>query len=313
MPTLAEDDDARLLWYCNLAHGSTWSYRVVTMTAVRDGAAYERLATRIQRVTCRSGCGRSTPRATTSHAKVLVPLPWSPMADLDLASVPGGGVDRDPVVYMQDTMWPYEDKFADYIEASGSVYSKSLEHRDSGAPRFLDIEAGFQPAFGSHVRREVMLMQRVLDVDRLQNLLMTDIPHAMRAPGTWMHDALALRDKWESLLLRTARWSPAPLGACADRRRWRDAVRPRDARGRRPQGRRVRDALPHRLDADARRRRRRPPALVHEPRARQRARVQRGDHHRRARRRGVGAARRAASAPATCASGCSRSTPAATT
>jgi hypothetical protein len=26
-----------------------------------------------------------------------------------------------------------------------------------------------------------------------------------------MHDALALRDKWESLLLRTARWSPAPL------------------------------------------------------------------------------------------------------
>jgi hypothetical protein len=40
---------------------------------------------------------------------------------------------------------------------------------------------------------------------------MTDIPHAMRAPGTWMHDALALRDKWESLLLRTARWSPAPV------------------------------------------------------------------------------------------------------
>ena len=48
MPTLAEDDDARLLWYCNLAHGATWSYRVVTVTAVRDGAAYERLARRTQ-------------------------------------------------------------------------------------------------------------------------------------------------------------------------------------------------------------------------------------------------------------------------
>ena len=35
-----------------------------------------------------------------------------------------GGVDRDPVVYMQDTMWPYEDKFLDYIEASGSVKEK---------------------------------------------------------------------------------------------------------------------------------------------------------------------------------------------
>ena len=152
--------------------------------------------------------------------KEVLPEVWSPQlrnsrtVDIYLpASYESGR--RFPVVYMQDTMWPYEDKFLDYIEASGSVYSKSLEHRDSGAPRFLDIEAGFQPAFGSHVRREVMLMQRVLDVDRLQGLLMTDIPHEMRAPGTWMHDALALRDKWESLLLRTARWSPAPLAEVA--------------------------------------------------------------------------------------------------
>jgi hypothetical protein len=186
MPTLAEDDDARLLWYCNLAHGSTWSYRVVTVTAVRDGAAYERLARRVQQGDLQDWMRALDTTRHEAHAKVMVPLPWSPMADLDLASVPGGGVDRDPVVYMQDTMWPYEDKFAEYIEASGSVYSKSLEHRDTGAPRFLDI-------------------------DRLQGLLMTDIPREMRAPGTWMHDALALRDKWESLLLRTARWSPAPL------------------------------------------------------------------------------------------------------
>src|SRR6185437_8449795 len=48
MPTLARGDDARLLWYLNLAHGSGWSYRVVTITAVRDGAAWERLARRIQ-------------------------------------------------------------------------------------------------------------------------------------------------------------------------------------------------------------------------------------------------------------------------
>ena len=143
--------------------------------------------------------------------KVLVPLPWSPMADLDLASVPGGGVDRDPVVYMQDTMWPYEDKFAEYIEASGSVYSKSLEHRDSGAPQFLEIEAGFQPAFGSHLRREVVLMQRILDVERLGGLLTTDIPREMRAPGTWMHTRCAARPVGEppvahgALVARTAR------------------------------------------------------------------------------------------------------------
>ena len=54
------------------------------------------------------------------------------------------------------------------------------------------------------------------------------------------------------------------------------------------QGRRVRGRVPRGLDADARRGRRRPPALVHEPRPRQRRVVQRRHHHRRARRRGVG-------------------------
>ena len=53
-------------------------------------------------------------------------------------------------------------------------------------------------------------MQRILDPDRLLGLLTTDIPAEMRAPGTWMHDALALRDRWESRLLRTATWSPYP-------------------------------------------------------------------------------------------------------
>ena len=210
MPTLAGGDDARLLWYLNLAHGSSWSYRVVTVTAVRDGAAWERLARRVQHGDLQDWMRDLDTYRHDVTGKVLVPLPWSPLADLDLASVPVGATEREPVVYMEDTMWPYEDAFPDYIEASGSVYARSLEHRDSGAPRFLEIEAGFQPAFGSHVRREVVLMQRILDLDRLQGLLTTDIPHELRAPGTWMHDALSWRDRWESKLLRTAAWSPFP-------------------------------------------------------------------------------------------------------
>ena len=39
MPALAADADARLLWYCHHAHGSGPAYHVVTITAVRDGAA----------------------------------------------------------------------------------------------------------------------------------------------------------------------------------------------------------------------------------------------------------------------------------
>jgi hypothetical protein len=210
MPALADGDDARLLWYLNLAHGSGWSYQVITITAVRDGAAYERLARRIQAGDLQDWMRELDAFRHDVEGKVLLPLPWSPLTDIDLASVPTDGGEHEPGMYMEDTMWPHEGKLLDYIDASGTVYARSLEHRDTGVPRFLEIEAGFQPAFGSHVKREVTLMQRILDPDRLLGLLMTDIPAEMRAPGTWMHDALQLRDRWESKLLRTASWSPLP-------------------------------------------------------------------------------------------------------
>src|SRR5258708_33338146 len=48
MPALAETDDARLCWFLFLAHGTGRAYQVTTITALRDGAAYERLAKREQ-------------------------------------------------------------------------------------------------------------------------------------------------------------------------------------------------------------------------------------------------------------------------
>jgi hypothetical protein len=211
MPALAQDGDARLLWYLDHAHGSGWSYQVVTVTAVRDGAAWERLARRIQSGDLQEWMRELDTFRHDVTGKVLLPLPWSPMTEVDLSSVPVDGAEHEPAMYMEDTMWPYEGRLADYIEASGTVYATSLDHERTGTPRFLEIEAGFQPAFGSHVKREVVLMQRILDPDRLLGLLTTDIPAEMRAPGTWMHDALDLRDRWESRLLRTSRWSPYPL------------------------------------------------------------------------------------------------------
>jgi hypothetical protein len=35
-----------------------------------------------------------------------------------------------------------------------------------------------------------------------------DLPPEASAPGTWLHDALEVRDQWESRLLRSAAWSP---------------------------------------------------------------------------------------------------------
>jgi hypothetical protein len=51
-------------------------------------------------------------------------------------------------------------------------------------------------------------MQRIHDSGALLKLLQTEIPPEYRRPGTWMHDALELRDDWTSRLLRTSSWSP---------------------------------------------------------------------------------------------------------
>jgi hypothetical protein len=209
MPTLAKGEDSRLLWYSNHAHGSGVSYQVVTVTAVRDGDAWERLARRIQNGDLQDWARETDELRHDVDGKLLLALPWSPMRDVDLSAVPCDGAEHEPTMYMEDTMWPFEGRYLDYVEASGSFYAKTLgAERDPANPPFLEIQAAWQPAFGSHVRREVTLMQRILDPDRLLGLLTSEIPHEMRAPGTWMHEALQLRDQWESKLLRTATWSP---------------------------------------------------------------------------------------------------------
>ena len=133
MPTLGTGDEARLLWYANHAHGSGPAYTVVTVTAVRDGTAWERLALRIQKGDLRDWMRDLDELRHDVEAKLLVPLPWSPLQDMDFTEVPADGREHELTLYMEDTMWPYEDKFAEYIDRCGEVYSKSLDRPEPAA------------------------------------------------------------------------------------------------------------------------------------------------------------------------------------
>ncbi|MCV7259813.1 hypothetical protein [Mycobacterium shimoidei] len=204
MPMLGAGDEARLLWYTNHAHGSGPSYTVVTVTAVRDGPAWERLALRVQKGDLRQWMRDLDRLRYDVEAKLLVPLAWSPLQDIPLDQVPIDGREHELTLYMEDTMWPYADKFAEYIDRCGEVYAKSLDRPAA----MLTIQGAFQPALGSQLRREVTLMQRINQPEALLNLLRTETAPEHRAPGSWMHDALDLRDQWTSRLLRTSAWSP---------------------------------------------------------------------------------------------------------
>ena len=206
MDRLGEDEDARLLWYANQAHGTGLSYQVVTVTAVADGAAWERLARRV-----RSGDLHDWSRHvdTLRHdvtGKMLVAVEWSPMDELDLSAESSTPADHEPTLFMEDTGWP-DVALDEYTGFWGRDYLPLLANQPE-ATRLLEIQACWTTALGAGRRPEAILWQRIHNHARLIELFATEVPPERKAPGTYMDAALSYRDQWESRLLRTAPWSP---------------------------------------------------------------------------------------------------------
>jgi hypothetical protein len=206
MPALAKTDDARLLYYLKLAHGTGRAYHHVTITALRDGNAYEQLARRVQQGDLCEWAGDVDRYRHEVKGKLMLPVAWSPWKEVDLATVPVDGREHEPELFMEDSAWPYEAKLDEYLEAARTHYAPSLEERSERS--LLTLLAVFQAALGSPRRREIVLWQRVDFPERLPMLFTRELPAHVKGPGTWMHDALQVRDDWESRLLRSASWSP---------------------------------------------------------------------------------------------------------
>jgi hypothetical protein len=119
--------------------GSGVSYNVVTITAVKDGAAWERMALRFQRGDLHGWVREVDTLRHDAAGKLLLPLHWSPLQEVDFRSIPTDGREHALSLYMEDTMWPYREQYLRYIDTSGAVYSKSLQVADpfinrSGVP-----------------------------------------------------------------------------------------------------------------------------------------------------------------------------------
>src|SRR6266498_1264675 len=166
MPSLAKGDDARLLYFLHHAHGTGRAYNVVTITAIRDGAAWEQLMLRLHDGDLQPWARGVDQLRHEVAAKMLVPVPWS------------------------------------YLEAARTNYAPSLAEGGRTGRSLLELQAVFRPAWGAGRWREVVLWQKVTQLKGVTPLVTTEVPPEYRAPGTWMHDALEVRDDWESKLLR---------------------------------------------------------------------------------------------------------------
>jgi hypothetical protein len=207
---LADGTDARLLWFLHQAHGTGPAYTAVTITAVASVAALADIDDRVRRGDLQKWAAEVDALRHGTLAKVLEPVEWSPLREVDLDSVAVSGVDHgsELPLFMEDTAWPHPGHLDRYLEKAGTLYVDTLRKGAEAGYNLLELVAAFTPFFGSGRTPEVVLWQRIGRPDMLTPLFNHEVPSEYDRPGTWMHDALEVRDKWESRLLRVARWSP---------------------------------------------------------------------------------------------------------
>jgi hypothetical protein len=207
---LSSTEDMRVLWYFHHAHGTGPSYTAVTITGLRDGGALERLAEAFESGGAPGEWARATDAMRHEHVtKVLRPVSWSELQEVDLAAIPAERAGDAQVLYMEDTVSPFPGKLDEYLEAAGTLYAvDTIGKRMAAGTSLLDLRGAFRTIVGPNAGREVILWQRVVRPELLERLLTREVGPEHRGPGTWMNDALEFRDRWESRLLRTAAWSP---------------------------------------------------------------------------------------------------------
>ena len=208
LPALAKSDGSRLLWYLRLAHGSGRAYTVVTITGCRDAAAWSALSERVRSGDLAAWSAKVDAMRHATEAKIVQPVRWSPLQDIDLESVPVNAETHKNSLFMEDTAWPFAGGLEAYLAKAGTLYDQTLSSQKEEGVGMIELEAAFQPVFGTHQTTEVILWQRVVNTKAVMWMLGHDLPPEASAPGTWLHDALEVRDQWESRLLRSASWSP---------------------------------------------------------------------------------------------------------
>ncbi len=199
MPQLAKEDGVRLAWYFNHAHGTSGSFNVVTVTALRGWVEWERVASRARDGDLRALARELDGMRYAATAKLLEPLDWSPVPDLE--RVPVEPQAHGLELFIEDTV-TLEAKVEKGFVAIGDAYPKNA--RRKGLSRLV---GAYRPVHGGGRRREAVLLQRVIDLDLLATYYL-DGAKVKSPPWSIAHDGVPFADSWQTRVLRASSWSP---------------------------------------------------------------------------------------------------------
>ena len=122
-------------------------------------------------------------------------------------AVPTDGGEHDLTLFMEDTAWPHAGRLDEYLEAARTTTRRAWPRGATADVRSSSCRPCSPPRGARGRWREVVLWQKVTQLGAHRSAHDRGARGTPRA-GTWMHDALRVRDDWESRLLRTVAWSP---------------------------------------------------------------------------------------------------------
>ncbi len=204
VPALAAEPGMRLVWCVRSMPGTASYPELITMTAVEDGAALERLGARSRSGDLRelsSELGRHREGVTT---RVLASMEEFNPYSVELDEVPLVRDGAPSQMYLHDFVVPQPGMQRVYEVQMREAFMKMLEI--DALP--MKTWAGFETVAGGGRVPLSLMVTWIAHPPAISNLLSQGNPRVAPEPGSWMSEGLKLRDTWVSRIVRSVPWSP---------------------------------------------------------------------------------------------------------
>ena len=111
-------------------------------------------------------------------------MSWSPLQQIDLDTVPmHGRPHTNSACSWRTPPGPSPAGSTAYLDKAGTLYDETLSSQKEEGTGIIELEAAFQPVYGTHMTTEVILWQRVVNTKAVMWMLGHDLPPSARRRG----------------------------------------------------------------------------------------------------------------------------------
>ena len=200
LPTVNAHDGCRFAWFGTTTSAARFADEAITIVAFDDMASFQRFA----EVERNSAVTRSFRGLRNDvQTRLLRPIDYDPWT-AGIGTIPDGPVEGEVVTYMHDFVPPATGQMRAYVDMMRERYMALTDKELSG----VVLLASWETVSGGGPLPEMFNLSQIRDLDALVTLIAHEVPREYKQMGTWMWEALAVRDQWTTRLARSSTWSP---------------------------------------------------------------------------------------------------------